>query len=83
MQMSKDLCLGKFCFQGALILRGALFLSSLISNSEAWVNLTEKNITELEAVDERLLRDILSPKNRKRAALSGNWIPSCEICDNV
>ena len=60
MQMSKDLCLGKFFFQGALILRAALFLSSLISNSEAWVNLTEKNLADLEAVDEQLLRNILS-----------------------
>ena len=45
----------------------SLFLSSLISNSEAWVNLTEKNLNDLEAVDEQLLRDILSahPKTAK------------------
>ena len=59
MQMSRDLCLGNFFFEGALILRNALFLSSLISNSEAWVNLTEKNLADIEAVDEQLLRDIL------------------------
>ena len=60
MQMLEELTLGDFFFEGAMILRASLFLSSLISNSEAWVNLTKKNVTDLEKVDEQLLRKILS-----------------------
>ena len=59
-QMLNDLCLGKYHFQSATILRTSLFLSSLISNSEAWVNLSAKNVRDLESVDEQLLRDLLS-----------------------
>ena len=59
-QMLEELTLGDFFFEGAMILRASLFLSSLISNSEAWVNLTKKNVTDLEKVDEQLLRKILS-----------------------
>ena len=59
-QMLSDLCLGKFYFQSAIILRSSLFLSSLISNSESWVNLSPKNVSDLEKIDEQLLRDLLS-----------------------
>ena len=59
-QMLSDLCLGKFYFQSAIILRTSLFLSSLISNSESWVNLSPKNVSDLEKIDEQLLRDLLS-----------------------
>ena len=48
-QMLGDLCLGKFYFEAANILRSSLFLSSLISNSESWVNLNSKNLSDLEA----------------------------------
>ena len=36
-----------------------MFLSSLLLNSEAWVNLTEKDIRSLEQSDEILLSRIL------------------------
>ena len=58
-QMLSDLCLGKYYFQSAMILRSSLFLSSLISNSEAWVNVSAKNVSDLERIDEQLLRDFL------------------------
>ena len=60
----EELTLGDFFFEGAMILRASLFLSSLISNSEAWVNLTKKNVTDLEKVDEQLLRKILSAHSK-------------------
>ena len=47
-----------------MILRSSLFLSSLISNSEAWIGLTKKNITDLETVDEQLLRKMLSAHSK-------------------
>ena len=59
-QMLSDLCLGKYYFQSAMILRSSLFLSSLISNSEAWVNVSAKNVSDLERIDEQLLRDLLA-----------------------
>ena len=41
-------------FEAANILQNSLFLSSLLSNSETWYNLTKKEITELESVNEIL-----------------------------
>ena len=60
LQMLDELTLGDYYFEGAMILRNSLFLASLISNCESWVNLTKKNVTDLEKVDEQLLRAILS-----------------------
>ena len=45
-------------------MRMSLLSSSLISNSESWVGLTKKNITDLETVDEQLLRKILSAHSK-------------------
>ena len=42
------------------MLRSSLLLSSLISNSESWVGLTKKQISDLESVDEELFRNIFS-----------------------
>ena len=42
-----------------MILRSSLLLSSLLLNSEAWVNLSEKDIRSLERTDEILLSKIL------------------------
>ena len=42
-----------------MVLRESLFLSSLLLNSEAWVNYTEKEIRILEQCDELLLSTIL------------------------
>ena len=60
MQMLEELCLGKYFFETANILRRSLLLSTLLSNSEAWYNLTKKDIENLEKVDEALLRKIFS-----------------------
>ena len=50
---------GKYYFEVALVLRSSLLLSSILLNSEAWVNLTKTNIRSLEQIDERLLSRIL------------------------
>ena len=44
----REVSLGEFYFQIALLLRQTVFLSTILLNSEAWVNLTQKNIEELE-----------------------------------
>ena len=51
---------GKYFFEVATILRESLFLSSLLLNSEAWVNYNDKDVRILEQCDEILLSKILS-----------------------
>ena len=50
---------GKFFFEVAMILRESLFLSSLLLNSEAWVNYSDKDVRILEKCDEMLLTRVL------------------------
>ena len=59
-------CLEKGCLEKevALILRESLFISSLLLNSEAWVNYTEKDVRILEQCDEILLTKILECDSR-------------------
>ena len=57
-QMLQDLCLGPWLFESFAVLRSALLLSIPVSNSESWVNLTKKNIIDLESIDESLLRKV-------------------------
>lgn len=59
-QLMDEMCLGPWHFEAGNVLRGSLLLSTLLSNSEAWYNLTEKEIESLEKVDEALLRKIFS-----------------------
>lgn len=40
--MLNDLCLGDYYFEAAGVLRNSLLLSTLLSNSESWYNLTKK-----------------------------------------
>ena len=64
-QMLSDLCLGPYYYEAFSVLRSSLLLSSLISNSESWVGLTKKQITDLESVDEELFRNIFSSDQSK------------------
>ena len=50
---------GKYTFEVAMVLRESLFLSSILLNSEAWVNYTDKDVRILEQCDEMLLNKIL------------------------
>ena len=58
-QILDTVLFGKYFFEVAMILRSSLLLSSLLLNSEAWVNLSEKDIRSLERTDEILLSKIL------------------------
>ena len=58
-QILDTVLFGKYFFEVAMILRSSLLLSSLLLNSEAWVNLSEKDIRGLERTDEILLSKIL------------------------
>ena len=59
MQILESTFFGKYYFQVATILRKSLFLSSILLNSEAWVNYSDKDIRILEQCDEMLLSAIL------------------------
>ena len=50
---------GKYHFEIAMVLRSSLLLSSILLNSEVWVNLSHHNIRSLEQIDESLLTKIL------------------------
>ena len=58
MQILDSVLFGKYHFEVAMVLRSSLFLSSTLLNSEAWVNLKEKDIRALEQTDEILLSRI-------------------------
>ena len=59
-QMLSDICLGPYLYEAFTVLRRSLFLATLLANCDAWVGLSKKNIQDLEAVDEQLLRDIFT-----------------------
>ena len=59
MEILDSVYFGKYHFEVALILRSSLLLSSILLNSEAWVNLSHNNIRSLEQIDEVLLSRIL------------------------
>ena len=48
MEILKSVFFEKYYFEVALVLNSSLFLSSILLNSEAWVNLSDKNIRDSE-----------------------------------
>ena len=59
LNLLKSICLGEFYIEIALLLREALFLSSVLTNAEIWYSLTKDEIKELDDLDKTLLRKIL------------------------
>jgi hypothetical protein len=59
MQILESTYFGKYYFEVAMVLRESLFLSSILLNSEAWVNYNKKDVRILEQCDEILLSNIL------------------------
>ena len=59
MEILNSTYFGKYHFEVAMVLRSSLLLSSILLNSEAWVNLSNNNIRSLEQMDESLLSKIL------------------------
>ena len=51
---------GKHTFSAAILMRESMLLGSILNNSEAWINLTKKDVENLEKPDVMLLRKILS-----------------------
>ena len=68
LQILESTYFGKYHFEIAIVLRESLFLSSILLNSEAWVNYSEKDIRMLEQCDEVLLSRIIEcDKNSSNA----------------
>ena len=51
---------GKHFFKAAKLMREGLLINSLLTNSESWVNVLEKDVENLGKCDTMLLRKILS-----------------------
>ena len=70
MSTMSEIYYGEYYFETALLYRNALLLSSLLVNIEAWYNVTQTEINQLEMADEQLLRRILSaPATASKASL--------------
>ena len=62
--MLEELCLGDYYFQSGSILRNSILLSSLLFSSEAWYNVRQRQIQDLEMADETLLRKIFAAHSK-------------------
>ena len=51
---------GKHNFSAAKLMREGLLINSLLTNSESWINISEKDIENLEKCDIIILRKLLS-----------------------
>ena len=51
---------GRHRFKAAKLMRDAILLSGLLTNSETWINITKKDLDDLENPDFTLQKKILS-----------------------
>ena len=59
MTLLDTICMGgQFYFKSAVLMREGLLVNGILFNSEVWYNISEKELRELEEVDETLLRRI-------------------------
>ena len=58
----KERCYGKHHFKAAMLMRGAMLVGGMLSNAESWINVTQKDLENLEAPDIILQKKILSTK---------------------
>ena len=66
----EELHFGDFYFKVAMLLRDSLFLSTMLTNIEAWPSLTIREVREFEKLDEEYLR--LVPYFRGAADFTNN-----------
>ena len=51
---------GKYYFRAYQIIREGIMIGGLLNNAESWINITQKNIEDLEKTDLMLQRKVLS-----------------------
>ena len=54
-----NMCLGPLMFQKAVVLRDSMLLGTLLTCSEAWYNITELEMVQLEQIDKSLWSNLL------------------------
>merc|ERR1712096_430137 len=59
MNILKEVNLGSFHFETAMLLRESMFLNAILINSETWVDVKKEDLEILESLDRRLMRRIL------------------------
>ena len=57
--MLDKMCLGPYMFRKAIILRDSMLVGTLLSCSEAWYNVSEAELGQLEQVDKSLWCNLL------------------------
>ena len=55
---------GQYYYKTAIMMREALLVNGILFNSEVWYNISEKELRELEEVDETFLRRILKAHSK-------------------
>ena len=60
MNVLNEVSFGRHYFKMGFIFRQTIFLSKVLSSAESWVNLTKKNIEDLELVDRLLIKRIFN-----------------------
>ena len=64
MSILREVPLGRFRIDAGLKLRNAMMINGILTNSEVWYGLEDKDLIELEQADEYLLRHILGAHSK-------------------
>ena len=68
--MLNQVSLGHYHFEIGLVMRDTVLISKLVFNSEVWYNITDKQISKLEQIDEMYFRKLFSlPRSAPRAGM--------------
>ena len=59
MNMLDTMCLGPYMFKKAIVLRDSMLVGTLLSCSEAWYNVSEADLGQIEQVDKSLWCNLL------------------------
>jgi hypothetical protein len=59
-----DMPFGHRRIEEGIMLRDAMFVNGILTNSEAWHSITEQHIEDLEVMDRMLLRYILGAHSK-------------------
>ena len=59
LNMLDTMCLGPYMFRKAIILRDSMLVGTLLSSSEAWYNVSEADLGQVEQVDKSLWCNLL------------------------
>ena len=57
--MLDTMCLGPYMFRKAIVLRDSMLVGTLLSSSEAWYNVSEADLGQVEQVDKSLWCNLL------------------------